>query len=632
MKKHSSLFYSLLILFTLMVIQVSDFYFKIHILSENKLEKQTVLLHKAEYSIEKIANFTYENLLNTHQIRNLLKDINTNSKEENAVVRNKLYAQLLDSYNNFKNYNIQQLHFHRKNNDSFLRFHKPKKFGDNLTDIRSTVKYVNEFQQATKGFEEGRIFSGYRFVYPLFDNNNEHIGSVEVSSSLVSYKKFLEKDKDLTIDYVMDKKVISQKVFDSEKSNYHTYTLNSDYAIRDIQLEYDSKRGNHISHKKEFLEQLSLDSSITKKMKNKETFYSLDFMHQSPHITSFIPLLNGITNEKVGYIIIVEHNSELEELLTTFVTELLFFILLSTIIGIFLSTQIKLKETSNALSQKYKIMLDLTDNLVVVYENNKIYSLNHSFLQFHNVDHFSALEHNDITKYFIKKQKHNYPTNLDELKKMLTDKNSLIIFMMNEDKFEIETFEVNIYYINQKDGNFILEFKNITELYTENIALEKKANYDKLTNLYNRHSFEKIFLDKFKIMKKYNTNLSMIMFDIDHFKIINDEYGHILGDESLKFLSNLVSHHIRKEDTLCRWGGEEFIILMNSDLKTSAKAAEHLRTTIYNETEKEADIPQFSCSFGVASLSDVNTTTQAIEKVDALLYESKQSGRNKVSS
>ena len=70
----------------------------------------------------------------------------------------------------------------------------------------------------------------------------------------------------------------------------------------------------------------------------------------------------------------------------------------------------------------------------------------------------------------------------------------------------------------------------------------------------------------------------------------------------------------------------------NTDLKTSLKTAEHLRSTIYDETEKNEAIPQFSCSFGVVSLNELETITQAIEKVDALLYKSKQNGRNRVSS
>lgn len=191
--KKQSLFYSLLIFLILLMIQSIYFYIKVDLLTKNQLIHKKVLLTKAEYSIEKIADFTFENIINTTELRDLLKDTNSNTKEKNKIVRDKLHKKLLQSYNNFTKYNIQQLHFHLKNNESFLRFHKPKKFGDNLTDMRATVKYVNQYMKPIKGFEEGKIYSGYRFVYPLFDNNNEHIGSVEISSSLLSFKKILEK-------------------------------------------------------------------------------------------------------------------------------------------------------------------------------------------------------------------------------------------------------------------------------------------------------------------------------------------------------------------------------------------------------------------------------------------------------
>ncbi len=621
------------------MIQTIYFYIKVDLLTKNQLIHKKILLTKAEYSIEKIADFTFENIINTTELRDLLKDTNSNTKEKNKIVRDKLHKKLLQSYNNFTKYNIQQLHFHLKNNESFLRFHKPEKFGDNLTDIRDTVKYVNQYMKPTKGFEEGRIFSGYRFVYPLFDNNNEHIGSVEISSSLLSFKKFLEKDKYLTVDYIMDKKVISQKVFDDEKNNYRTYLLNSNYAIRNIQLKYDTQYGNQQNEKDTFLKKLSKDSSIKNRMENKETFYSIIMSDFTPHIVSFIPLLNGVTNDIVGYIVFIEHNDGLKVLFQTYLTQLLFLLVFSIIVGTFIYKQIILKEKSELLSkkykttsQKYKVLLDLTENMVLIYQNNKIYNSNKPFLNFYNIENISSLKHNEITKYFVDTPKHTHPKTLDELKEKLLTEESVVVFMMNYSRYEIEIFDVSIHYIGEENDNFVLEFKDITELYAENIELEKKANYDQLTKLHNRHSFEKIFLDKFKIMKKYNTDLSLIMFDIDHFKIINDKHGHNVGDESLRFLSELVSTHIREKDTLCRWGGEEFMILMETDLSKSIKTAENLRETIYNETDKNKDIPKFSCSFGVISLNDVDTITNGIEKVDTLLYKSKDSGRNKVTS
>lgn len=126
-------------------------------------------------------------------------------------IREELYIALIHNYENFKNYGIQQLHFHLPNNDSFLRFHAPKIYGDNLTNIRESVKFVNTNKIPIIGFEEGRIFNGYRYVYPLFDENKIHIGSVEISSSLLYFKKVFENNNNSHIDYILKKEVVEKK-------------------------------------------------------------------------------------------------------------------------------------------------------------------------------------------------------------------------------------------------------------------------------------------------------------------------------------------------------------------------------------------------------------------------------------
>lgn len=121
------------------------------------------------------------------------------------------------------------------------------------------------------------------------------------------------------------------------------------------------------------------------------------------------------------------------------------------------------------------------------------------------------------------------------------------------------------------------------------------------------------------------------MFDIDHFKLINDKYGHNIGDESLIFLSNLIKNNIRVNDILCRWGGEEFMILSEKSLEKTVIMAEYLKKNIDEQSMNSDKIPHFTCSFGVISLHGLNSIKEGIEKVDKLLYKSKREGRNKVS-
>jgi len=120
------------------------------------------------------------------------------------------------------------------------------------------------------------------------------------------------------------------------------------------------------------------------------------------------------------------------------------------------------------------------------------------------------------------------------------------------------------------------------------------------------------------------------MFDVDHFKKINDTYGHDIGDEALRILARIVQEHTRNTDIFARWGGEEFMLLVDVELKAAQKVAEHLRLAIIKYTQVDEKVSEFTCSFGIINLKGIQTIDEACKKVDAKLYEAKNTGRNKV--
>lgn len=617
--KRRSLLYSATVFIVLFLIQTVYFYNKIDLLTKKDFEYKKVLLENAEYSVEKTADMIFENLINTKEIRDLLKDINTNSKEQNNIVRQKLHDSLLENYKRFVNYDVQQLHFHTKSTHSFLRFHRPKKFGDDLSDIRATIKYTNKHHKKVKSFEEGRIYSGYRFVYPLFDNANKYIGCVEVSSSSLSFKKLLETDKNLSVDYVLNKKVVSKKVYYDEKNNYLPYPLNNDFFIRDIQSKFNKELSQN--YKQELLKSISSDKSIKENMQNKKSFYTIKLFKKHAFVISFIPLKNMVTNKTVGYIVFTEKNDKLLTLFYSYIIQLTILLVFSILIGTFVHKQIILKE-------KTKNLLDLSENMILVYYKNKIQDLNLSFLNFFKLKNISEFEDKDITKYFIENEKYVCPKTLKELVSILENKKSHIIFIKNMDKKD--AFEASIHYIDKEENNFILEFKNVNDFFEKNTQLEEKANFDHLTKLHNRNSFERIFNNVLDKIKQNSLYYSLIMFDIDHFKEINDKFGHNVGDKTLQFLADLIKSNIREKDILCRWGGEEFIILIQTNPSRAVKMAQHLRKAIYHESKRNNDVPNFTCSFGVTGVDAYKTIPQNIKDVDEKLYLSKENGRNQV--
>lgn len=169
----------------------------------------------------------------------------------------------------------------------------------------------------------------------------------------------------------------------------------------------------------------------------------------------------------------------------------------------------------------------------------------------------------------------------------------------------------------------------VDELHTMTSALEQQASIDKLTGIFNRDKFEELFSEAINKSYLNRSKLSAIIFDIDHFKAINDTYGHQVGDIVLKELSSLISNNIKISDKFARWGGEEFVILLpGTDLHGAYLFAEKLRILIkeFNFTT----IGKLTTSFGVGELNDNENKITFFEKIDKALYVAKNNGRNRV--
>jgi len=167
--------------------------------------------------------------------------------------------------------------------------------------------------------------------------------------------------------------------------------------------------------------------------------------------------------------------------------------------------------------------------------------------------------------------------------------------------------------------------------YRENITNTKKLEYisthDTLTNIYNREYFDKNLESKIKSALRYGNQFSLIILDIDHFKNVNDTYGHNIGDTVLIEIADILKNNIREDDIAARWGGEEFAILLpHTEIEGTYLLAEKLRICIENSTIIEKE--QITASFGVGIYTNNESKTTFFEKVDNALYSAKDNGRN----
>jgi len=176
--------------------------------------------------------------------------------------------------------------------------------------------------------------------------------------------------------------------------------------------------------------------------------------------------------------------------------------------------------------------------------------------------------------------------------------------------------------------NAVLENRDKEQKYLE--KLENLSVTDQLTGLYNRRFFDEQFEREQEKVSRYKSNLCAIMIDIDHFKNINDKFGHQVGDNVLREFSELIRNGIRSTDLISRWGGEEFIALLpETTLANAAIIAEKLRALIEEHSFATAD--KLTASFGVARVTAKDDSSrQAIHNVDTALYQAKKQGRNQV--
>ncbi|MHB8231936.1 MAG: sensor domain-containing diguanylate cyclase [bacterium] len=171
----------------------------------------------------------------------------------------------------------------------------------------------------------------------------------------------------------------------------------------------------------------------------------------------------------------------------------------------------------------------------------------------------------------------------------------------------------------------------------DKLRFQELSETDHLTGIFNRRKLEKSLGEYVKLAARYNRPMSLIMFDIDHFKAVNDNYGHQVGDNVLIELANLVKNNLRETDFFARFGGEEFMILMPEiNLAFAKTKAESLRGLIEDNAFKF--IFRLTCSFGAIEYGEKdksgNTTQDIIDslmrRVDSALYRAKENGRNRV--
>src|SRR5690554_1201875 len=187
-------------------------------------------------------------------------------------------------------------------------------------------------------------------------------------------------------------------------------------------------------------------------------------------------------------------------------------------------------------------------------------------------------------------------------------------------------------------GEFLVIFSSFATIWMASDELQDElsetARIDPLTGLYNRRAFDEYCDIEFSRAQRSGTPFAIIMCDLDHFKNVNDEYGHHVGDEVLRRFANTLKEHIRKHDVVARFGGEEFVLLLpGKDTEQGLEVAEKLRAKTADTQITIGDVIclTLSASFGVAHYdSSDREWSSVLHRADNALYAAKKKGRNRV--
>ena len=177
------------------------------------------------------------------------------------------------------------------------------------------------------------------------------------------------------------------------------------------------------------------------------------------------------------------------------------------------------------------------------------------------------------------------------------------------------------------------ESKRTTSKLTQLLQqVESKAMIDPLTQVFNRGTYNMEIAQMIKEFKRYKNPAALIIIDIDHFKIFNDDYGHKVGDAVLALVASVIKGAVRDTDMVFRYGGEEFVVLLdNLDLKNALTVAEKVRAQIESHhLTNKANVLNVTVSIGLSCFKEGDIETSIFERADKALYQGKQNGRNRV--
>jgi diguanylate cyclase (GGDEF)-like protein len=543
------------------------------------------------YTARAYSNISSPNVLNAFQSRD------HDRLYELVLPRWRVYTQ--------ENPSLVVMQFHNADGTSLLRMHQPNVYGDPIALQRPMVAYIHKYHTLVYGFEEGRKGLAFRILVPIIDSG-VYVGAVEFGLSTPFITEKIYRHTGYESFFLVKQNILG--IF----SHINRYIQIGEYQAVDV----DPKLVPLVK-----LYQRKYDY-----LKNSVIRY-----HSQTFAVTSVPV-NNYLNQPIGAMMFIHlvpdfWNHVFQMITATGLIALVMMISLGWIISRFYDS---ISDKMNFQEMYNQTVLDAIPSPVIVTDGHQLIAANQTFLAYLHYDSVSDFqnEHECICEYFEEGNTGDYLLSMRDNQRW-TEYIMNNPFINHKAKITIDDkttiFDVKLSLLQYKEeSRYVVIFTDIS-------SIQSISMTDPLTGVANRLHFTMVYTHVINVARRDKTPLGVIFFDIDHFKWINDKYGHLAGDKVLIHIAALVKERLRKSDIIARWGGEEFIILLPAtSLEETSQVAETLRGAI--EAEMFDEIGKMTCSFGVAVLGDDESDDDLLKRADEFLYQAKTAGRNRVIS
>ncbi|SHO81293.1 diguanylate cyclase (GGDEF domain) with PAS/PAC sensor [hydrothermal vent metagenome] len=319
-----------------------------------------------KYSNNKTADAIYESTIKMiPNFIELFKEANSATKEKQNIIRKKLFNILKKKYDIIKHKGIWEYHFILSNNVSFLRMHKPDKFGDNLTNIREDIVYVNINKKPIKGFVKGRTTHGFRNSYPIFDKDGRYIGVLGISFGSEMFQEYLTNISKIHTHFIVNKDVFNSKLWKRDDINLK-YTVSAEN--KNFMLMVDNLHSMDICVIQNSINLNSIRDDIDKNFKKGDRFavYTRD-KNRKIEVVTFIPIKNIYKDKVLAWLVSYKKSPFIYSTLEScFTIRLLSFLLFLLLLYFILKDLERLQDKELNITKKA-----YTDTLTQVFNRDK---------------------------------------------------------------------------------------------------------------------------------------------------------------------------------------------------------------------------------------------------------------------